>query len=830
MFAPTRIEITNLGSIPHAIIEPHPTGITALDGPTGAGKSSALNALIWVCFGYVGGVDSFNRQADLRFDLCPDGEPAEGIVEFDWRGTHVKAVRRLRRSKAGKETAEAELWLDGVRQPTITPDRLTAKIEEITGLSGRAFVSTFFIPQMQLERMAMGTPADVQALIEDRTGLTPLTGKIADARQAALQAETAADALPGSPEEVQAAQADVDSAQQAAVDAWQTWETADAAARLAAEAHTQARTVLTGLESRQRATMDAQRAVDRLQGRITALTDTRDRLAVQVADLGPVPDRATAAAELKRLRDAVDTLNRAAWQVQQTTTALQGAEARHREASEAMGWHSADPAADAKAAASRWETLEGERRSLLANYERLQAERAKVIAHQADPTCPTCLQAMPSVGVLVALFDDQMASIRERGVQVAAQVKLAATERDLRAQQANDAIRDQQTLNDATRTLSDVRQAHQIATSNHAAAQQTLSVVLPGVTDPAAAQPHLTALADQVGAAERAAQVIAEHQQADTDLAAAQHQMDTAAKLTTDVVSDDVMETARTTEWETQQASATATAASHTAQLDAERLRTEVATREQVRDAAQLRLTAKIDALTHAETLRFAAATLTEQRKELLARYTATISEAASRIMEAVGGGRHVGVVVDERFVPEVVLADGRRRPVRSCSGGEKMRAALCLCLGQVEQQSGGDTAGMIFADEIATGYDADTTMAVMSMLTSLNRPMVLIGHNEQTRQIAQRVYDFTNPSDTGTQVALAGGNPIPVNHIPTPTGAAAVTKPSRARATTPTAKPPTNPPTATPAVAGVAPTGTRKTTGRRRTTPAAPDPVDVLI
>ena len=64
MFAPKRITIRNLGSIPYAVIEPHPTGITALDGPTGSGKSSAMNVVAWTLFGYIGGVDSFNRQAD----------------------------------------------------------------------------------------------------------------------------------------------------------------------------------------------------------------------------------------------------------------------------------------------------------------------------------------------------------------------------------------------------------------------------------------------------------------------------------------------------------------------------------------------------------------------------------------------------------------------------------------------------------------------------------------------------------------------------------------------------------------------------------------------
>ncbi|MCT4574116.1 hypothetical protein N3930_45025, partial [Bacillus thuringiensis] len=76
----------------------------------------------------------------------------------------------------------------------------------------------------------------------------------------------------------------------------------------------------------------------------------------------------------------------------------------------------------------------------------------------------------------------------------------------------------------------------------------------------------------------------------------------------------------------------------------------------------------KVAAVKAAETVRHAHAVVTMQRKELLAEYTAAISLAASEVMEQAGGGRHVGVVVDETFVPRVVLPDGRERPFRNCS------------------------------------------------------------------------------------------------------------------------------------------------------------------
>lgn len=82
------------------------------------------------------------------------------------------------------------------------------------------------------------------------------------------------------------------------------------------------------------------------------------------------------------------------------------------------------------------------------------------------------------------------------------------------------------------------------------------------------------------------------------------------------------------------------------------------------------------------------------------------------------------------------------------------MRAALCLRLGIAEQISNAGTNGMIFADEITANHDDATTAAVIEMLRSLQRPIVIVAHATQVHDIATRTYQVHKADEeTGATV-----------------------------------------------------------------------------
>ena len=174
---------------------------------------------------------------------------------------------------------------------------------------------------------------------------------------------------------------------------------------------------------------------------------------------------------------------------------------------------------------------------------------------------------------------------------------------------------------------------------------------------------------------------------------------------------------------------------------------------EATRDSEQELLNRKLAALGQADILRHAAHMLAGLRRDLLAEYTATVSEAATDLLRQIGG-EHIAFHIDERFVPEVVLGDGTHRPLRTLSGGEQARAALCFCLGISAQITGGSNTGTIIADEITAAHDDDTRHAIVELLRDLGWPLLIVAHSPEIMEIANRVAWLRKPDEaSGTQV-----------------------------------------------------------------------------
>jgi DNA repair protein SbcC/Rad50 len=174
---------------------------------------------------------------------------------------------------------------------------------------------------------------------------------------------------------------------------------------------------------------------------------------------------------------------------------------------------------------------------------------------------------------------------------------------------------------------------------------------------------------------------------------------------------------------------------------------------EAARDGEQELLDHKLDALGKADILRHAAHLLAGLRRDLLAEYTATVSEAATDLLRQIGG-EHTAFHIDERFVPEVILGDGTHRPLRTLSGGEQARGALCFCLGISAQITGGSHTGTIIADEITAAHDDETRHAIIELLRDLGWPLLIVAHSPEIVEIANRVAWLSKPDETrGTQV-----------------------------------------------------------------------------
>lgn len=758
MIVCTRISVKNVRSVPDATIEPDLTGITSLHGPIGAGKSTILTALVWCLYGEVGGVPGLLSQSEMRRRDTTD--PVEVEVEFTHAGSTLLAHRTLRQGKRGKETAYASLSIDGVKQPSISPTKLTQQIVQRTGLTGRAFVGAFFIAQGNLPSLAEGTPAEVQRLIEEQTGLAPLTKTIEQARATARDAQVRADAMPGSIDDVNAAQSELDTAQAAAADRWPQLEEAENKLSRAREREEEARTQHENLQQQSAAAHDAQvsaaqarRNLEHANGRLTALRE-------EIRATGTREDEDRFVARGSALRSSADTVTatRAARDRQHAN--LAEARAAADRAAQALA-ATPQPDQDPAVLASDLETAKADQATARAEWTRLNKTTTTLREVSDHHKCPTCTQNLNDPGTLIADLTAQMEMVATRGKTIACRV-IDLTEKVEHAQAMAATRREAHLAVEHTATAR--QQAEHAQAASQAAADEAtgdLAELLhtPPGTRPedlvAGAHEQMTRLTEQITATRRVKQL---HEQASAAQATAAQAQATLTS-TEDITAPDP-ETLAAAAGESTDARHALTGAhrDHSAlKSEVDVLLERARAAEVARDQQQKVLDARADADTEADTKWHAHRMLVELRKELVAEYTATISDAATDLMAQVGGGAHIGVTIGADFVPRVVLSDGTTRTMRVLSGGEKMRAALCLRLGIAEQISGAGGEGMIFADEITASHDADTTTAVVEMMRALGRPMVVVAHADQVQQIATKVYRVTKPTEgQGATVSAA--------------------------------------------------------------------------
>ncbi|WP_460867708.1 AAA family ATPase, partial [Rhodococcus aerolatus] len=134
-------------------------GLFLLHGPTGAGKTSVLDAVALALFGTVPGARREGRR--LRSDHAADGVGPQVVLELTVGGRRVRLVRRpewQRPKKRGtgttKEPAQASLtWVDEPGSEGITRiDEVARVVEGLLGMSADQFFQVVLLPQGEFAR------------------------------------------------------------------------------------------------------------------------------------------------------------------------------------------------------------------------------------------------------------------------------------------------------------------------------------------------------------------------------------------------------------------------------------------------------------------------------------------------------------------------------------------------------------------------------------------------------------------------------------------------------------------------------------------------------
>jgi exonuclease SbcC len=253
----------------------------ALVGPTGAGKTSIIDALTFALYGSVPRLDDRRAVAPV---ISQNLTEARVRLDFSVGGQDYTAVRVVRATKAGATTREARLER-GAEVLAGEAKEVTAAVEAVVGLGFDHFTKCVSLPQGQFAQFLHAEPGKRQDLLVRLLDLGLYERVAGAARQRAALARNRADVVTGQIERLAGATEEARATAAARVD-----ELAELGRRLSAERPRLDELVGRAAEEQSRADeaaahvrlLDGVRApagVDELADELATVNDARQRCA-----------------------------------------------------------------------------------------------------------------------------------------------------------------------------------------------------------------------------------------------------------------------------------------------------------------------------------------------------------------------------------------------------------------------------------------------------------------------------------------------------------------------------------------------------------------------
>ena len=172
---PTRLDLEGFASFRQAThIDFDGADLFVLSGPTGAGKSSIIDAITFALYGTVA---RYNDRRLVEPVISKGRNEARVALQFRVGATGYTAVRVVRRTKTGASTKEARLeqWRGedpaDARVVAGTADEVSRAVHEVLGLGYEHFTRTVVLPQGAFQQFLHGSQKDRSDLLNELLAL-----------------------------------------------------------------------------------------------------------------------------------------------------------------------------------------------------------------------------------------------------------------------------------------------------------------------------------------------------------------------------------------------------------------------------------------------------------------------------------------------------------------------------------------------------------------------------------------------------------------------------------------------------------------------------------
>lgn len=793
MFNLTSVQLRNFRPIIDATFTPLTEGITGLSGRNGIGKSAFLDGVLWALFGELPrGV----TQAELRNSRAEVSDECFVEVIFTHGGQNVRVRRELRGKNA---TAVLNTWLDD-REQTITSIKVGEQwIRERLAIDAKGFTTAFLVKQKDLDSLVNAVPSERRATIERLSGIERMSAALKTSREHANVMRKQAETLPGSVEEVDAVQAQVEDLERSLADAEEDVAIASADAQELAEKVTLHEGTVTSYTEQETAYRNALAEVQQKEALVATaksrLADAVTRVvrasenapedaedgfyaraqeayAAATKELGKAQERrsdiiATGREIAARIAANVDSRDRARADAEGITARISQAEESlssglsvSEEDAQAAEKLVDDTTENVSALSARISTL----KSLIGDLEESLSALSK--AHSNE--CPTCHSVLEEPHLLIDKFAKNLADMetekseKESELSTARRTlliqKKSLKDVEAKLRQRESTMKElEDSLRPSLATAEESIATFQAKIDSDETERQSLRDDLEAV-DLATPQAAVEEATEALRKAETSQRALRELQEATDDrntrqkaVEDAEHAYDDAEEGLSYLQYDEAaLESARTALNEARALHSAARDELSEARNAETRLQERLAAEKRSLEAAITRYDDKKDALANAEQAVAVSEVLDEFRKSQIARIAPELSETATGLISAMTNGKYVEVLLDETFTPTVVNSDGEKRTSAWLSGGELSVVALCLRIAIGDLLTGGN-AGLLWLDEVLTAQDADRRASLIDTLRTLNdRQIVMVNHTQGAEDVVDRTITLSE-DENGT-------------------------------------------------------------------------------
>ena len=290
------------------------SGLFLLDGPTGAGKTTILDAITFALYGGLAGTGAAEDRLRSHFappDAVPSVQLEFAVAGVTYRVSRVPEHRRPKKRGEGFTTEAAQVHLErreGAGWVSLTANKAEAGelITELIGLNRAQFTQVVLLPQGEFARFLQAADDERRVLLSRLFGTELYDGITSwlDQRRAAAQRDRAqARAAIDTAVSAAAEAAGLDGASRTELLALPSADRATRLKELSTELATHAAVTADGLELAAARAAELLAAGERARQQsavMTRLTTARDRLATHEAGRGEHEDRAARLAAAQR--------------------------------------------------------------------------------------------------------------------------------------------------------------------------------------------------------------------------------------------------------------------------------------------------------------------------------------------------------------------------------------------------------------------------------------------------------------------------------------------------------------------------------------------------